>query len=545
MEGAAYPPSRRASIAIAAALAVAAAPLFLRFAGHGGIASVGDDSVSYLTLARFLAGDAGPYLIRWVGFQSNFPPLFPLALAIGGGAADLAMAHRVVALFAVAGIVLLQRYAAARLRSDRAGLAIALAFLATPTAWISTKGILSEPMYLFVSLAALHFHARRIEGRDTRPADALAFGALVAAAMLTRAAGVALLAAYVLQVAWSALVHRSRPPRPALLVLIVAVASQLLWLVLRPAGADAYARTGSGMIASWIERPALMLGIGAPAFLDGWIASFASDADVPFAMRVVFTALGAVALAGSARAALTGRLDGWYALVATAILFGWVFGVENTRRLFYPLVPILLLHAAEMACLAASRLHSVQRWILAGAVALPVLLCLPALAVAWEKSFDTAPLPGSGGRSLADMSDYYIVVNRSHAAALAAKDIAVIAGLEALARVTPRGSRVMWMRPEYVALLGQRPAAACFYAWDARRLAEEIRRSGTDYIVMASMYKSDLLGKSGDPNRAFSSVVAYTRPVYVARNAITGGDELVLRQVDGAALERALASTGR
>jgi len=63
---------------------------------------------------------------------------------------------------------MLYRYAAFQLASARAGLLVVALFLLTPTAWTSITGILSEPLYLFVSLAALHFHATRDHARIGR-----------------------------------------------------------------------------------------------------------------------------------------------------------------------------------------------------------------------------------------------------------------------------------------------------------------------------------------------------------------------------------------
>src|ERR1700682_117120 len=179
-------------------LMLVAAPITLHFVWHPGLASVGDDSVAYLILAQQLAGTATPLVREWIGYHTNFPPLFPLLLVASGASADFLAAHLVVGACALLALVMLYRYAAFQLASARAGLLVVALFLLTPTAWTSITGILSEPLYLFVSLAALHFHATRL---DSDPAaggrrDALLFGALLGLAFLTRTASVALVAAY-------------------------------------------------------------------------------------------------------------------------------------------------------------------------------------------------------------------------------------------------------------------------------------------------------------------------------------------------------------
>ena len=57
----------------------------------------------------------------------------------------------------------------------------------------------------------------------------------------------------------------------------------------------------------------------------------------------------------------------------------------------------------------------------------------------------------------------------------------------------------MWMRPEYVALLGRRAGVPYEYRWDARALAEAVSRTGTHFIVAAALGKTDAAQLSGDP----------------------------------------------
>jgi hypothetical protein len=84
--------------AVAALLACVAA-LLVAFAWQPGLASIGDDSASYVVLAQAIAG-SNPAVAPWVGFHTHFPPLFPLLLVLTGGAWDLRLAHAAVALAA-------------------------------------------------------------------------------------------------------------------------------------------------------------------------------------------------------------------------------------------------------------------------------------------------------------------------------------------------------------------------------------------------------------------------------------------------------------
>ncbi len=528
-----------------ALLALVAGPALVAFAWQHGVATIGDDSVSYLALAQHIAPGTPAIVERWVGLRANFPPLFPLALALAGGAHDLLVAHGVVAAFAIAALVAMYAYATLRLRSPLAGALLAALFLATPNAWVSMKGILSEPMFLAVSLAALLYHARRLEAREGSALEWLAFGVLLACAYLTRAAAVALVLGYAAHATLRAAGERGRRAwrlaLPALpLVLLVGA-----WLAWRPGGQpDAYRVTSSLIAGAWVGEPLETLRVAVGVFLDGWVASFLAASDVAALPRAVFVALLALGAAGSARAALRNRLDGWYVLASLAITFGWVFSADNTRRLFYPVVPLLMVHGAELALALAQRVGSrrVRAAALAGLAALPAVLCLPAAVVLAGKALDRAPFAPGAARSYADCVDYYTTIPIVPARAQAAHVLAVLEGFDAIAQSTPPGSRVMWMRPEYVAILGHREGVPYLFSWDERRLARELLASRVDFLVVAAVFKTDDANRVGDPSRVHPHVAAYTQPVLRLRNPVNGAPAFLLVRVDRDAVRRFLAA---
>lgn len=520
-------------------LALAAAPLFAAFAWQSTIATVGDDSVSYLAMARWFAGTAGARLEPWLAWHSHFPPLFPIVLAATGGAHDFLVAHLVVAALALACVPLLARYAALRLGGDWPGFWLAAAFLALPTAWLSAKGILSETLYLALSLAALLVHERKIARGVPTARAYLAFGALLAAAYATRAVAVTLVAAFAIHEVVR--VRSLRLPRNAWLALGCVALVAVAWPLARPGG-HVYGYTIGSVIRAWTSEPLPAIEATVRMFTGGWIASFVAEGEVSLPVRVVLYATGVLAVAGSIRAALANRIDGWYVLLTLALLLAWVFGVDTMRRLFYPVVPLLLLHAAEMLVAAATRWSWPHpRLAVAAVAAIPFAVSAPALALVAEKARDATAAVEGGGYRLRDISEYYRLVNLAQARALAAKHAATLAGLEALRARTPPQARVMWMRPEYVALLGDREGVPWYYGWDARTLASRVREGRADYIVVAGISKSDLAVRTGDPVATLRAAAAYTRPVFALANPFTGDDEFILLQVDRASLASFLA----
>ncbi|HEY2629139.1 MAG TPA: hypothetical protein VGI57_08420, partial [Usitatibacter sp.] len=213
----------RRHLGLAILLAIAA-PATIAFCWHDVISTIADDSVSYITMARWISSFGGDALVApWAGYYSHFPPVFPVLLVLTGGAWNLLAAHMLVACCALLAIVMVYLYGSLRLGSLRVGLGLAIVFVLLPSAWISILSILSEPLYLALSLAAIVYHARHENDEEAR---SVALGLLFAAVLLTRVAGVALLAAYAAHLAVHAATRRKWPSMRALAPLAIALTFQ-------------------------------------------------------------------------------------------------------------------------------------------------------------------------------------------------------------------------------------------------------------------------------------------------------------------------------
>ncbi len=530
--------------ALGFAVLVAAVPAIVAFCWHSVIATIGDDSVSYLTLARhFSPWNPDPLAARWAPYFSNFPPLFPLLLALTGGAYDLLVAHMVVAAGGIASLFLVHSYARARLGSECGSLAVAVLFLLLPGTWLALTGILSESIYLALSLAALLHEATRV--RPGSPARAYAvLGCWMAAALLSRTAGFALLLGYAANVGFVAWRRRGLPEPRVWLPVAIGVAAQLAWLALRPKLAvPAYQQWLGVLGEAWLQHPAATLAESWQYLSRGWIGDFASDAAGGATAAFFFGLVALAALAGAVRAARDERLDGWYVLVSVAMLLLWRFNEDNSRRLLFPLLPLALLHAAETVRAIALRFpQPARRWVGPAAFALLAAMVLPASQLILRKSLDREPYYPGLGYSPSSMKDYYGIVNDRQAREEAHRGASVLAGLSYLEAWTPPGARVMWVRPEYIAVLGRREGVPLYLRWDRATLAREILRTRTDFVVASRQFKNDLAADTAD---AFLWI-ARDLPAYLVAVAIrpdaARGDFTVLR-VDAAALERYIRDT--
>jgi hypothetical protein len=527
-----------------ALLMLAAAPLTLRFVWHPGLSSIGDDSVAYLTLAQWLAGTASPFVREWVTFHSNFPPLFPLLLAATGGAHDLLVAHVVTGVLAILALPLFYRFAASQLGSERAAAAVVLLFLLTPSAWTSPLAILSEPLFMVITLAALHFHARRAAAPDAPLRDGVILGVLLALAFLTRTAAIALVAAYGVHAAIAAVLARGRPRWPLSVPLLPLAACAALWLVLRPPFEGENYGLGMRVVLDLLRHdPARLVFVGARGLASGWIASFAIQPDVHLVTRVLLVAAGMLAVGGAILRARRNALDGWYALASLAMLFLWFQRVDTTRRLLYPLLPVLFVHAAIFVRYLVGHMRPGM-----AARAMPVLVaaavaiaCVPAVVMVHSRSLERAPVIPGYPHSYAGITEFYTALSEQGSRVLAAREVAVLVGLEALATDTPPDASILWMRPDYVALLGNRRGVPWYYPAGLRGLAQALQRSGAQYLIVSTLYKADLKAMQDEPFEALDAVAPFAKPVSFVRNAAQGGNEFALLRVDPAGLAAFLA----
>ena len=208
------------------------------------------------------------------------------------------------------------------------------------------------------------------------------------------------------------------------------------------------------------------------------------------------------------------------------------------RRLLYPLVPVLLVHAVFFVRYLASRMRPgfPARLLPLAFILPPVLLALPAVVLIHSKALERSPAIAGFTYSFAGITDFYTTIALQRSRAEAGRHIAVLAGLQSLSTDTPPGAKVMWVRPDYVALLGDRQGVRWPDRGGLRGLAEEVRRSGVEYLIVSTLYKADVRGKKRDPLEALEAAPPFLRPAAITRNPVVGTSEFALMRVDEAAL---------
>lgn len=525
----------------AALIAAFAGAVALAFSWQPGLASLHDDSVSYLVMAQAFApyGPASP-AISTAFAAERYPPLFPLLIAASGGAHDWAVAHALVALCFAASVLLLALLGREISGSTAIGVAAAIAYVLMPGTWLQVKGILSEFPYMALAFAALLAHAR-LRTRPMGRGMAFAMGLLLGAVLLMRTIGIALVAA----IAFAEIFAYARGDRARLRRWTAAFAIALglagLWYVLRPSGGeDEYVTRSSGVIRQLAESPAQFAALvraNASALTDAWLNALLIFWGEPWQPRFVLTCvLGLAGLAACLYRAARGQADAAYVLVFLAILLAWPFPGQM-YRLAWPVVPLLMLEAIWGAGALARRVSGEaaalrSTW----AIALVALAtCLPPIFYVLERA-GTRPAPGEEAYRRTDIAEFYRIPSRERAEASAATQIGVFGDLERIRATTPANSRVMWYGPSYVALIAGRHGLPMDYAREPAALAEQVRRHKPDFIYFGPVHPRDSAARDGDALAPWSYARAYSEIVWLRARPGTRDLQAVLLQVDAARL---------
>ena len=304
--------------------------VYLYWAWGHELGDFGGDSAFYLLTARYLSPwNTHDAVATYFASQSLYPPFYPLVLAILGGSESLLIAHLVTASALLLVFALFYWWSHHGGLTKSTAVLLVLLFSILPSTLMHALLILSENLYLIMTLACIA--AVMAYEKSGRRHWLLIASLALAAAMLTRSAGIALMGAFFLYL----ILHR---PKRAWLLGVIALTPVVLWQFFRPRAdrnyLDAFLETyrqrlDQGLVNAIFEN--------AQGLWHGWVLDFTvSQIGV-----MVLTAAGMLCFAGAVYRAYRCKLDGFYVLAYLALLMIWPYPAESSRFIFV-VVPFLL-----------------------------------------------------------------------------------------------------------------------------------------------------------------------------------------------------------
>ncbi len=507
-----------------------------RFAVHEGLSSFADDSVSYLIMGQYWSPwSQASAAVADAFAEQAYPPLFPLLLAVTGGAHSFTAAHALVLACLVGACLLLYRFAAAELDSPSLALAATAILLVSPALWINSLGILSENLYLLLTLGALLAEARwrRMHGA---PRAGLLLGGLLGACVLTRTIGLSLVAAFcalgVLRGVRGGPSAAAPWALPAAAALGLVLIGHGLWPgALTEHYLSIWSRAWEGLGAAERGQWSLAAHVGPQltalyeAWHTSWLIYWVHAADVRYLLTVGF---GLLALAGLGLRARAGRLDAWYVVVYLLVLLLWPAPGQMTRFV-YPILPLCVVHALYALRTLAALAPRVRR---PGAVAAAGALMM-ALLVAPTMAFMHQRAQTPGHRHV---TEYYRHPDLAQARAAAAEQRGMFGDMQRIRRSTPATARVLWFTPAYIALLADRRGERLPWRGDRAQYVDAVRRTRAEYVYLSRM-NPRYTGDAFDGLRLLPRFRGWTRLVWLRRSEEDGRVAAVLLRVDAQRLK--------
>ena len=448
------------------ALMLLIVPVYLAWSWSDQLGNLGGDAAMYLmTAAAYSPFAPHSDLFAEIASTSRFPPLYPLLLALTGGAGDLLVAHLVTVATLLAALVALCAWLEICGASRVQAALVVLVTAVLPQTYFLALWPQSEYPYFLFSAIALASLARY------RKSPALGSGLIaataIAAATLTRSIGIALLPAFAATVF---VTHRRH-----IWLLAMAAGPVALWMVLHQAPTN-YLHTlsvyGHDTAAqAWTQLSAQPRVLG-----DGFAANFVDSGGLVFIAKV----LGILVALLTLRRLLSLQPDAVYVLGYVAILAIWPFP-EESARLLWPIVPVFAAALTiESASVARRASPSMRAIIEVAAPMAMLLLTLPGLAFVADRWTSASDLPDE----FRNLKEWYVSDPRK-ALALTQAHLGTVAQLERLTEIVRPDECVVSVKPELVEYFaGRLSKAPPLNSVPDAQFSAKLRGLGCRYVLM-------------------------------------------------------------
>lgn len=518
----------RTPLLVLATLCVFMAYLSGLFAITGRLATLGDDSASYLTWAHYFSGEPGPWR-ELIMRETRFPPVFPLLLALVGAPDDLVRGQQLVVGCLVLSLPLIYHCARQFGLKPWWALCPVLMFCLLPQTWLRQLGVLSETLFVLLSLLALW-----LANRARTLTDYAWVGAACALALLTRTMSVTLLAAVLMVLLIDAIRERrlGGAVKKAAAVLLPVLLLVGGWYVFRPGGA---ADQHTNLIGRILEMPLAVAWQAASWPLRAWQEQFALFTGVSALNEVSLLLLGAICVLGTLHRCWRNCCDGWYVLASLAAILVWtVFFPEQVTRLLFPLLPIMLIQG--LAWVLSWRLNPRLRLLLVGVLfGIPMAISAMADQLIVQRAQNTEVV--YPGWRYADSIEYYQTYAEPQARKIAATAQATLYAFDLMRQSLPTDAVVMWVQPQYIVQFARRRGTPMRAAWGPEELQRQLYKSGATHVMYAVAGKQDDQADSIPAGRIVD-VYAVGSPVFAVLNPETRKNDVMLVKIDRERLPR-------
>lgn len=409
------------------------------FVWHDNLTTFASDSVNYMIMGKYLSPwkeASSPINELWL--YQDFPPLFPIVLALTGTAHNFISAHILTLSFLILSLPFIYKFSRHCFASKTQALCITALFMISPSAWLNMLGILSEHLYILVSFILIFLYPRLVRN-DIKLT--ILFGLLLAMLILTRSIGISMFVAFLISgyLMW----HKKEIKLntlllPFFIVILVNVIAKLLH--------------HSSVPTQYLNQiKNLEFGQQLQALIDAWFKSwqFYWTDELIFSYTIVLF-IGVLACTGLVIRLKELKFDAIYALFYLLILLVWPHPGQAVRFL-YPVQALLLIYSFYTIYLVCNiSFEAYKNKIIYISILLMCSIVIPPLSYLYHRY--------SVGKELGynHIKEFYRIPDIKKAREQAEIQSQMFVDFKKIGEVTEPDDIILYFEPSYIALLSNR-----------------------------------------------------------------------------------------
>lgn len=511
------------------------------FTVFDGFATLSSDSFGYILLSRKWSPYFAPSIAETLTWPVHtYPPAFAWLLAITGASETPYAGHLAVTISMLLSILLIGWLIFRELGWKLGGL-LTLALCLLPGAVFSSMSILSENLYLVLSLAVLLIFSILEQNDKPRLGWYIALFLCLTMALLTRSVAVSLLAALM----WVALFRKDLATNKKITLMVIAVTSLVvwqLWGLLDPQSKESGHLSFIGPMLGHSEltlsgRFWHILGflyVNLITLFSAWINYLSPVISNAYIFLFSF-ALFAISFISTVLRAIQLKLSAVYILLNLGILLIWPYPEEMVRFLH----PVMMLILMQPVIYFHSRLQPSSAGFLKALVPAVIVLFLLNSLMVQARLNALRNEASETSHALVHSREYYSFSDRVEANRLGLIFQDVINLMAEASQVIPEGSTVASDQHAAFTLLANRKAVNLTSIVPFHQQICNFRVADVQYVFLSALFNS----YNPQGIKLFDSYKEYSSNTWTINDA-DGNPGVYILQLDRPAIDSTLRESG-
>jgi len=453
----------------------------IKFIWHDNLSTFASDSANYMLMALYLSPwEEASLPIQSLWPYQEYPPLFPLVLALTGVVHNMIAAHVFTLFILIAALPLIYLFAKQCFATKWQALSIISIFVISPSTWMNILGILSENLYILLSFIILVLF-QKLKLQTIKISVIL--GILLSALMLTRTIGIAMFAAYLFS---GFLLYKGKEINKIIYLIPIFITISI--------NSVAKLLHQSSIPSQYIRQLRdLEFGNQFNAIIDAWFSSWqfywVDNLMLPYGIVLV---TGLFACFGLIYRLITLKFDAIYVAVYLLILLLWPHPGQ-ALRFIYPIQAVLLIYAFYFLNYLFNKYSSTSPH-----KPITLLLLLMSSVVIPPLSFAYNRYNIGSENGYNHIKEFYRFSDLKNASISAAIQTIMFKDMEYIKNNTNKNDLILHFSSTYIALLANRHSKDIAFNYSDEKIYTVNNIADADYIYLSRLHprksKEDING---------------------------------------------------